>query len=79
MMNRIPGENTKIKSMKIFQSKVDLLPRSPALTPSYESILSLSTIGGGRVSFSIGGRVTGSTPQKSSVNRADEKYIIKIN
>lgn len=30
--------------------------------------LSSSIIGGGRVSTSIGGCVTGSTPQKSSVN-----------
>lgn len=30
-------------------------------------------IGGGRVSFSIGGSVTGSTPQKSSVKRAVKK------
>lgn len=45
-------------------------PRKPALIPSYDEILSASTIGGGLVSFTTGGSVTGSTPQKSSVNVA---------
>lgn len=49
---------------------VNLLVKNPALIPSYDLNLSSSTRGGGRVSFSIGGSVTGSTPQKSSVKRA---------
>lgn len=48
----------------------NLLPKNPALTPSYDLSLSSSTIGGGRVSLTTGGSVTGSTPQKSSVSVA---------
>lgn len=55
---------------RVFKKNEILLARNPALTPSYDLNLSSSISGGGRVSFSIGGSVTGSTPQKSSVSRA---------
>lgn len=60
-------------------SKVIVPPKKPALIPSYDEIFASSTIGGGLVSLTTGGNVTGSTPQKSSVNVArDEKFKINF-
>lgn len=64
---------------------IDLLHLPPKTTESIRLYafrnLSSSIGGGGRVSTSIGGCVTGSTPQKSSVNGAThgkmEKSMIK--
>lgn len=71
MMNKRPRLGwVGIKLEKFLEINENLPPRKPALTPSYEEILSTSTIGGGRVSLVMGGKVTGSTPQKSSVSVA---------
>ena len=77
IINKMPVERDQnvVTFAKTFEWLMNLLPNNPALTPSYDLSLSSSTIGGGRVSLSIGGNVTGSTPQKSSVNVAEKENL----
>lgn len=64
---------------RIFFCTLFLPPRKTASTRLYAlRNLSSSINGGGLVSTSIGGCVTGSTPQKSSVNVATENEQIKF-